>query len=390
VACINDLIKSAATCNLADGRFAYVAPFYAQAKSVAWEYLKKFSEPLWAQKPNESELRVDLFNGSRVRLYGGDNPDALRGVYHDGIVLDEYPLMRSSVWSEVIRPTLSDRKGWAVFIGTPKGRAGLYDIWKGRGQWADTEMFRLMLKASETGIIDQTELEDARRTMTEDSFEQEYECSFEASIQGSVYGKLVAAAEKDKPPRITGVPYDPSALVYTAWDLGIGDPTAILWAQLVGREVHIIDHYESKGVDLAHYASVLRDKPYAYGGHIVPHDADQKELGTGKSRVETLEGLGLRGITVCPLHRLEDGINAGRLFMPRCWFDHKRCEQAVEALKLYRYEYDERLGTLRNAPVHDWTSHTADAFRYLAMSLDKISKSGAFNRPLKYPELGIV
>jgi phage terminase large subunit len=387
---VNDLIRAAATCTKEAGRFSYVAPFYAQAKSVAWEYLKKFSEPLWAQKPNESELRVDLFNGSRVRLFGGDNPDALRGMYNDGVILDEYPLMRQSVWGEVIRPTLSDRLGWATFIGTPKGRAGLYDIWKGREQWEGVDMFRLMLKASETGIIPSSELEDAKRTMTEDEYAQEYECSFEAAIKGSVYGKLIVQAEKDKPSRVTGVPYDPSALVYTAWDLGIGDPTAILFAQLVGREVHIIDHYESSGVDLAHYVSVLRDKPYTYGGHIVPHDADQKELGTGKSRVETMEGLGLRNIEVCPLHRLEDGINGARLFMPRCWFDHKKCDQAIEALKLYRFEYDDKLGTLRNLPVHDWTSHTADAFRYLAMSLDRLTKRGAFNRPLTPPRLGIV
>jgi phage terminase large subunit len=387
---VNDLIRAAATCKLEAGRFSYVAPFYAQAKSVAWEYLKKFSEPLWGQKPNESELRVDLFNGARVRLFGGDNPDALRGMYNDGVVLDEYPLMRQSVWGEVIRPTLSDRLGWATFIGTPKGRAGLYDIWKGREQWEGVDMFRLMLRASETGIIPESELQDAARMMTEDEYAQEYECSFEAAIKGAVYGKLVVQAEKDTPPRITGVPYDPSALVYTAWDLGIGDPTAILFAQLVGREVHIIDWYESAGVDLAHYVSVLRDKPYAYGGHIVPHDADQKELGTGKSRVETMEGLGLRNIEVCPLHRLEDGINAARLFFPRCWFDHRKCEPAIEALKLYRFEYDDKLATLRNIPVHDWTSHTADAFRYLAMTLDKISKRSAFNRPLTPPKLGIV
>jgi phage terminase large subunit len=388
VACINDLIRAAATCTKEAGRFSYVAPYYSQAKSVAWEYLKKFSQPLLAQTPNESELRVDLFNGSRVRLFGGDNADALRGIYNDGVVLDEYPLMRPSVWGEVIRPTLSDRKGWATFIGTPKGRAGLYDIWKGREQWEGVEMFRLMLKASETGIIDASELEDAKRTMTEDQYSQEYECSFDAAIQGAVYGKLMVQAEKEQ--RICPVPYDPAALVYTAWDLGVGDPTAILFAQPVGKEFRIIDWYEADGVDLAHYANVLRQKPYNYGGHILPHDADQRELGTGKSRVEVLKGLGLRDIDICPNIRREDGINAARLFLARCYFDTRKCAQAIEALKLYRYEYDEKAATLKNTPVHDWTSHTADAFRYLALRLEKIAKGGGFHKPLKYPDLGIV
>jgi phage terminase large subunit len=385
VACINELILRALITE--GGRFGYIAPFYSQAKTVAWDYLKRYAAPYLASAPNESELRVDFRNGARIRLFGADNADSLRGVYFHGVVLDEYGQFRPSVWGEIIRPTLSDKQGWAVFIGTPKGRVGLYDIWAGKDSWKDVDLYRLMLKASETGIMDEAELVDARRTMTEDQYEQEYECSFEAAIIGAVYGKLLAIAEADK--RVCSVPYDPSVPVYTAWDLGIGDPTAIIFAQQVGKELHIIDYYESSGVDVAHYAAVLKQKPYNYGGHILPHDASPKELTSGKSLSEVLYNLGIRPQHIQPVSHVEDGINAARLKIPMVWFDERKCERLVDALKLYRYEWDEKLGTLRSKPVHDWTSHAADAFRYLCEGLGRGVGNNSFYKPLKYGNSGI-
>ena len=349
---------------------------------MAWNYLLRYSEPI-RTKANESELYIELLNGCRIRLYGADNPDRLRGGYFNGIVLDEYADMRPSVWGEVIRPALADKQGWAVFIGTPKGRIGLYDIWAGKNQWADVEAYRLMLKASDTSILPQSELDDSRRTMTEDEYAQEYECSFDAAIKGAVYGKLIAEAEK----RISGVPHDPATLVYTAWDLGIGDPSAIIWFQTVGKEVHILDYYETSGVDIAHYASVIKSKRYNYGGHILPHDAEPKELTSGKSVLDVLQGLGL-DCTVLEASRVEDGINAARLLIPRCWFDSIKCERLLEALKLYHYEFDEKLNTFKNRPVHDWTSHGADAFRYLAMGIDSVAHN-IMSGPIKFRPLGI-
>jgi phage terminase large subunit len=388
VACINDLIRSAVTSHDPNGRWGYLAPLYNQAKDVAWDYLKRFSEPVRSGIPNESELRVDLFNGNRIRLYGADNPERLRGGYFNGIILDEYADMRPSVWGEVIRPALADKKGWAVFIGTPRGRQGLYDVWAGKNQWKDVELYRLMLKASETGILSKEELAEAARTMTPEQYEQEFECSFEAAIQGAVYGKLMAQAEADK--RVCPVHYDPSVLVHTGWDLGIGDPTAIWFAQTVGRETRLIDYYESSGVDIAHYAGVLKAKGYNYGGHILPHDAAPKELTSGKSLKDVLESLGVRPLHVQPQSRVEDGINAARLRIPMCVFDAKKCERGIEALKLYRYEFDEKLNTLKNKPVHDWTSHAADAFRYLSEGLGRGLTPTGFSGPIKLPRQGIV
>src|SRR5947209_1882113 len=319
VACVHDLLAGALSCPRLRPRFAYLAPQLKQAKTVAWDYLRHAVVPLRGRGTivNMSELRVDCANGAQVRLHGADNPDALRGIYLDGVVLDEYADMDPRVWSEVIRPALADRQGWATFIGTPRGRNNFFEMWRRAN--SEPGWFSLMLKASETGLIPESELALARRDLSEEQYAQEFECSFEAAIVGAYYGKLMAQAEAAK--HITGVPYDPAALVWTAWDLGIRDATAIWFAQIVGREMRIIDYYEASGVDLGHYVRELATRPYLYAGHIVPHDARAKELGTGKSRLEVLESLGLKNITLAPLHRIEDGINAVRVFLPKCWFD---------------------------------------------------------------------
>jgi hypothetical protein len=234
----------------------------------------------------------------------------------------------------------------------------------------------------------ENELALARRELCEEQYAQEFECSFDAAIVGAYYGKLLADAERES--RICGVGYESAAPVWTAWDLGIRDATAIWFAQTVGREVHLIDYYEASGVDLGHYVREIVVRPYTYRGHIVPHDAQAKELGTGKSRLEVLESLGLRNLTVAPEHRLEDGINGVRVFLPKCWFDAQKCARGIDALRLYRSGYDEKARLLRPHPFRDWTTHAADAFRYLAMTLDRTSLRKSFHRRLEYPNLGIV
>ena len=370
VGCINDKIKQALTNQrqYPPPRYAYVAPTYTQAKDIAWGYLKHYSSPIPGIKTSESELWIEYPNGARIRLYGADNYDRMRGLYHDGVTIDEPAQMDPRAWPEVIRPTLSDYNGWATFIGTPQGRDWFYKIdLKEDGSPAEG-FFRLTLKASDTGIIPAEELQSLKSGLTEEQYAQEFECSFEAAVIGAYYGKLMASAEADK--RITGVPHEPTAQVYTAWDLGIRDATAIWFAQVVGREIHLIDYYESSGADLGHYVGEIGKRPYLYAGHIVPHDAQAKELGTGKSRLEVLESLGLKNLLIAPMHRVEDGINAVRTIIPRCYFDARRCARGIDALKLYRAEFDDKLQALKPRPVHDWTSHAADAFRYLALTLD--------------------
>lgn len=381
VLAINQLIFSALECGKERPRFAYIAPTYAQGKAIAWDYLKHYTHVIPGRSVNESELRVTLPGDRQVRIYGADNPDSLRGLYFDGAVLDEYGLMKGATWSQVVRPALSDRLGWALFIGTPNGRNAFYEVCnaaKGGKDW-----FYSDYKASKTGIIPPEELQAAKSQMTEDEYEQEWECSFDASVRGAVFAKELAQARADG--RVRNVPYDPMLPVHTAWDLGVGDATAIWFVQQVGSELRIIDFYEASGEGLHHYAGVLTRKGYNYGRHIVPHDAQVREFGTGKSRVEAAAGLGLK-FEVQPAAALEDGINAARMTFPRCYFDETKCQAGLDALQNYRWDFNQRLDEFKTSPVHDWASHAADAWRYLCLGLKQVAKVTA----LKYSNQGIV
>lgn len=361
VADINELIIGATRCKLSNPRFAYVAPQLNQAKDIAWTYLKEYTAFIPGMKINESELWVELPGGARIRIYGADNPDRLRGIYLDGVVLDEFGDMDPTIWTQVIRPALSDRKGWACFIGTPKGKNTFHKLWveaEGNPDWT-----RLMLKASETGLLDQKELADARKMMSDDEYAQEYECSFEAAVRGAYYGRELAEAED----RISSVPYDPRLEVHTAWDLGVADSTVIWFVQMVGRETRWIDVLKGEGVGLDWYVKHLKERPYNYGRHYLPHDVEVRELGTGKSRLEVLGDLGVRNITVVPAMPVEDGIQALRMLIPTSWFDREKCKEGIEALRMYRREWDDKRQEFKRAPLHDWTSHYADAARYFAM-----------------------
>lgn len=363
VACVMDLVDKALRCDKQDGRFAYVAPHWNQAKDVAWLYIKRFTSPIPGVKLNESELYVEFaHNKARVRLAGADNYDRLRGAYLDGVILDEYGDMHPAAWPEVIRPMLADRKGWATFIGTPKGRNDFFAKWE---EAKSPGWFRLMLTGSDSGLLDGEELDDMRATMTPEQYEQEIECNFNAAVVGAYFGKEIVEAERRG--RITAVGVDPELPVHTSWDLGIGDSTAIWFWQIAPDGVRVVDYYEAHSHGLDHYASVLAARGYRYGDDFVPHDAKARELGTGRTRVETLQSLG-RKPKLVPNHTVMDGINAARVSFPRFWIDAGKCKDGLEALRQYRSEYDEKLKVFKNTPKHDWTSHAADAWRYMAMA----------------------
>lgn len=385
VACINDLIRRAFTDGKPDGRYAYIAPYHSQAKSIAWDYLLRYTADV-RQTQNASELWVELINGSRIRLFGADNPDALRGLYLDGVILDEYADMRPRVWGEIIRPLLADRQGWAVFIGTPKGHNAFYDIWR-TSQAADT-WFAASIKASTSGLLPQDELEDARRGMTQDQYEQEFECSFEAAILGAYYGRELR--ELEEAGRIGVVEYDPTLPVYTAWDLGYHDDTAIWFYQVTQSEIHVIDFYSGSGLSIPDYAEAVNNKGYRYAKHWLPHDARAKTLASGgKSIIEQLIPLlgGAGKLAIVPSLSVQDGIQAARVMLPRVWFDRKNCYDAVELLKQYQREWDEDKKTFRDKPRHDFTSHAADGFRMLAVSWREI-KPKEPEKPATFPIKG--
>lgn len=368
VACINDLVDKAIQNFQMMPRYGYVAPFYTQAKQIAWNYLKYYAAPL-IDKIMESELSVILKNGALIRLHGADNPDSLRGVYWDGIILDEYGDMAPRLFAEVIAPALSDRKGWIVFVGTPKGPNHFEDIWNESEN--DERWFRQMSKASQTGIIDEEELELIRTLpgADEESYRQEFECDFRAAIRGAYYGKIINHLEDSG--HFNCSKYDPELPVVCGWDLGYTDDTSIWFAQVHPDGIKIIDFLTVSGYALDDIIHELKQKPYLYAPMLLPHDAKAKSLQTGKSIREQLWAAGIKSVLV-PSLSLQDGIQAVRKTLPNVWFDttNEDVKIGVSALRMYQREWDDKRQVFKQSPLHDWSSNPADAFRYLCLGLN--------------------
>jgi phage terminase large subunit len=350
-----------------DAHYSYIAPTYSQAKDVCWSYLKRFTANVPRVEQRESELAVIFaHNGARVRLYGSDSFDRLRGGYNDGMVLDEYGDQDPRAWPEVLRPTLSDRRGWAVFIGTPRGRNHFHDIWN-EARHSDS-WFHLLLKASDTGLLPADELADLRRALTASQYAQELDCSFEVAVAGAVYGRELDEARNDG--RITRVAHDPSLPVDVYFDLGFADHTAVWFVQHSQGEIRLIDHHEENGHAFPHYMQLLQARGYTYRTMWLPHDAKAKNLGTGRSVEEMARAAGWRVMIVKNLS-IEDGINAARVLFANMWFDEVRCERGLLALRNYRFKADMAGTPVSREPVHNFASHSADALRMVAVAMQE-------------------
>lgn len=380
VAALNHIIKSALENEQEAPRYAYIAPTYGQAKRVAWDYLCKYVRPLGATE-NISELRVD-FMGRRIQLYGSDNADSLRGQYFDMVVLDEIGDQNPKIWNEIIRPALSDRNGKCLFIGTPKGNNHFKDL-RDRAE-LNLDWGLVEFKASETGIISEAELKDARKEMGDDKFNQEYECSFNAAVEGSYYGKLINDLEEKG--RMCEITRDDLCKTYCAWDLGIGDSTVIFVMQIAGQEFRVMDHVENHGQGLDWYVEWLKENNWHKAEQLLPHDVEVRELGTGKSRIEVLREAGL-DCKVLPRLSVDDGIQAVRRLLPKCWFNMPKVKQGLDCLRNYRREYDEKRNVFYDKALHDWSSHSSDSFRYLALGLEQTT---TWAQPLKISTKWIV
>lgn len=374
VLAINETIDRALRCPLKSPQYAYVAPTYGQAKRIAWEYLKEYTKDIPNSKPNEAELRVDIprphMNDKiRFMLLGSENPDTLRGIYLDGVVLDEFAVCDPTIWGQVVRPALADREGWAIFLGTPKGQNHFFDLYNKARKNAELrpDWYVCTYRASETKVLSTYELRAAKDEMSEEEYLQEFECSFTAANTGAYYQKQMLIAEAEN--RVTSVPYDSSCFVDTYWDLGIGDTTAIWFLQVVGHEYHLIDYLEMSGKGLDYFVSEINKKPYTYREHTLPHDARARELGTGKSREETLRTLGMTRLYILPRWQVADGINAVRTILSKCWWDKDKCERGLLALHAYERKWDAKNQIFQEKPKHNWASNGADAFRYLAMGV---------------------
>ena len=365
---INHLIKLALTSKKRNFRGAFFSPTRVQSKLVAWDYLKEFSRKVPGTKYNETELRADFVTGGRITLFGAENPDAARGQYFDFVVCDEYAQMDSRMFAEVIRPAIADRLGSVCFIGTPQGMGNnFYDLFEEAKSLPD--WFTCTFKASETGLVPEEELESARKLMTEDQYAQEFECSWTANISGSVYGKIISQMEDEK--RISNFPYDPGYPVDVYFDLGISDKTCVLFVQQIGRALFVIDCYSNNNQSLDHYADYIRKTNYAIRNYVFPHDIEQRELSTGHSRKEYAFTMGMRPLKVCPKLPIEDGIHAGQILLAKSYIDRSSCKEFLDAMKWYHRKWLDKQRVF-SKPVHDFSSHFADAWRTTAVAIREL------------------
>lgn len=363
-------------------RYAHILPSLVQAKGVAWGPLKRVAEVVPGVKTNESELSITYPNGNIVRLFGADNPDSFRGHPFSGVSYDEYSQHPPNIHGEVISKALADHLGYGIFAGTIKGKNHLYRTYeaaKGNANWfALWQDVDATLATEEGGTITairrsmEDDLEQIQQgLMTQAEYDQEWYLSPTAAIKGAYYGKELDKAIREK--RVGIVPYDPALRVYDVWDLGKGPKMAVGMFQRSGRHMQMIDFLQGKESDgLPQLIAELQKKPYVWGKHFAPHDIRATDIGTGKTRLETAASLGWR-FDVVPDIGVDDGINAGRLMFARLWIDDTKCQMFIDAIGQYRQEWDERKGMFRDIPLHDWTSHPADMYRYAAVVEDKMT-----------------
>ena len=360
-------------------RVVHILPYSVQwSRTGLWDQAVRAAEAIPGTEIRKAAMSIRLPNGGTWQAGGADNQEAWRGGYADECICDEFEDFPPTMIALVIEPMLADRSGTLIRSGTPKGRGLLQNAYDRARNSPDYSSY--LLDYRKTNVLTDEAINRLRAEMSDEEFAQELECSFNAPNSGSYYGKLMSEAEDEQ--RITNVPHEPTLKVYTAWDLGIDDATAIWFAQILrSGEWRLIDYIEGSGESLEYYARILRNKPYVYERHILPHDAQVRELGSGKSRTETLHSLGLKPTRVIRQHNVADGINAVRMVLPRVYFDSQKCAVGIRALRNYRREWNENAQTWRSHPVHDFASHGADAFRYLALGVREDVR-----KPLAEPE----
>lgn len=381
LACFNFLINEALK---KVGVYHYVLPTHTQARKVIWDgitndgkkYVDFIPSPIIHNK-NNTEMKIWLKNGSLIQLLGSNNADSIAGTNPIGVVLSEYSLQDPTAMDLIYGPILAANHGWLVINGTARGKNHQYTLH--RMAERNPNWFVSVLTIEDTDIISQERVEEERAEgKSEEIIQQEYYCSYQRGVEGAFYGRLMEKVYKDD--RVTNVPYDPSVPVDTFWDLGYGDSTVVVFAQRVGKEIHIIDHYENHGEGLEHYVRHVKDKEYLYGVHYGPHDVDAGNLGIGMSIKSLALSLGLKFRTV-PRARIEAGIEAVRSILPRCWFDKKNCTFLIQALENYSANYNATMGCYSNTPRHDRFSHscfTGDVFVHTVRG----------RVPIKYVQIG--
>lgn len=395
-ACIQDLLARALTHKRPGPalRYGYIAPTRDQAKDIVWGYLTAFCEKIPQVVFNKADLSLTLPNGAMIRLYSGDSYDRMRGLYFDGVVIDEPADIDPEAWPFVVRPCLSDYAGWATFIGTPKGQDAFYDIWKdsvGQAEW-----FSLVLRATDSGIIPAAELVSLRAGMPDYAYRQEYECDFTAPIPGAIYAAVMDKAREEN--RIGVMQPDPNYLVHTLWDLGAPRQTVCWYFQILGRTARFVDVDMDSDETILQRVGRMRNNGYLYGSHFFPHDALQTER-SGKTlasefaaawlsqNVETVTKADEHRANMKFIPRTHDiwvGINRAIQLFPVMEFREPQCSEALALLGRYRTRPDREGANATREPIHDRSSHVADPIRYFAEA--ELAGMIPFKAPTPQPE----
>lgn len=364
------------------GNYFYLYPTYTQGKKALWRAIDRsgFRMIRHIPKPfitsfNSQEMFIEIqFPGpdgepltSTFQIIGTSDIDAVVGTNPRGVVFSEYSLQDPAAW-DFLRPILAENGGWAGFNFTPRGENHAHDLYE-LAKDDPENWYSDLLTVDDTHVLTPEILEQEKREIIrlhgDDAlYYQEYYCDFSVPIMGAYYANQMKQLEKDG--QLTRVAHDPKLLVDTWWDLGIDDSMSIIFTQQLYNEIRVIDYYENSGEGLAHYIKVLSEKKYNYGKHHAPHDIEVRELTTGKSRKETARSLGIDFVTI-PRMSVQDGIEAVRNLLPRCYFDREKAGRLISALKSYHKDFDEKGKVFRTSPDHDWSSHGADAFRGLAV-----------------------
>lgn len=388
VGAINESVARAVYSKKKRPRYAYIAPLRSQAKKVSWEYVKEYTEGLELKKPSESELTVTMrHNKATLELYGADGPnaEAIRGNYFDGVIVDEYGDMAPSVLPKIILPTLSDRQGWLVLIGTFKGKNHFYvtsENYQGRllKEGIDPvefarQRFHMILRADQSGIIPESELALLRSVMEDDEYRQEYLCDPTAAVKGTYYASLISKLEGLGQIYSFDAAYDPDQEVECVFDIGRTDGTACWFWQKRPGGIAVIDYFEMQGKGVDEAFAELQGKEegsehrvkYRYRKIWLPHDAKAKTFASRRSTIEQfLDEFGPSVVSIVPRLDLVDGISAVRKVLPMCYFN-QRTSDGVEGLRAYQREWDEEKKVFTTNPLHNWASHPSDSFRYLSI-----------------------
>ena len=391
--CFNVVVKKALERR---GAYYYFFPEFAQGRRIIWDgvdssgypFLEHIPEPL-IQNKNGTDMKITLANGSIIQIMGTDKFNKVRGANPVGCVFSEFAFQNPKAWN-IVRPILAENNGWAIFNSTKNGKNHLYDLVqmaKDRPSWfiQDLSVIDTVDENGNRYISDEVIEEERLSGMSEELIQQEFYNSWTANSNGFYY--LAAIEDLDKQGKIGRYPFDPKRPVETYWDIGVGgrestgDYTAIWFCQIIDKEINIIDYYCNTNRGMDHYAKILKDKPYVYSSHNFPHDIENTEFGTGRTRYEVAEELfiGTR-LNIVPKLGKAEGVNAVRMVLPLCTFNYSTTKEGIDGLKNYRKKWDDKNQVFLETPVHDWASDPADAFRYLAVGItmpkDKNARKG--------------